>query len=86
MGIVNRGAYPRLGYREPRRGLDTSEGLARPVRSVWGGFPETMAAVRSGALPRQAHTTSRRRGLSTRNPQAHQQTTRIHALMGALSW
>ncbi len=86
MGIVNSGAYPLLSYREARRGLDTLECLARPVRSVWGGFPGTMADVSSGAFPRQAHTTPLRRGLSPRNPQGHQQTTRRHALMGALSW
>ena len=86
MGIVNSGVYPLLGYREARRGLDISECRVRPVRSVWGGFPGTMAAVSRGAFPRQAHTTPLRRGLSTRNPQAHQQTTRRHTLMGALSW
>ena len=57
MGIVNSGAYPLLSYREARRGLDTSECLARPVRSVWGGFPGTMAPVSSGACSRQAHST-----------------------------
>jgi len=86
MGIVNSGVYPLLGYREARRGLDISECRVRPVRSVWGGFPGTMAAVSGGAFPSQAHTTPLRRGLSTRNPQAPQQTTGRPTLMGALSW
>ena len=56
MGIVNGGAYPLLSYREARRGLDTSECLARPVRSVWGG-PRNDGPREQRRVLRQAHST-----------------------------